>query len=70
MKRSIIILIILLACLSWVASPGAIRARSQPQEWQGQGRESVVSVVISSARIAFTWGMPAALIYQLRALLK
>ena len=68
MRRLITILIILLACLSWVASPGTIRARSQPREWQG--RESVVSVVISSARIAFTWGMPAALIYQLRALLK
>jgi len=69
-RRMTIILIILCACLFWPAGPGTIRPGSQPREWQGQGRESVVSVVISSSRVAFTLGMPAALIYELRALLK
>ncbi len=70
MRRAIIILAILLVCLIWLSSTGTIRPVSQPQEWQGQGKESFVSVVISSSRIAFTWGLPAALIYQLRALLE
>ncbi len=70
MRRMIIILIILFACLLWLASPGMIRPTSQPREWQGQEKESVFSVVISSSKIAFTWGMPAALFYELRALLR
>ncbi len=69
MRRMVFILIIILACLAWLASPGTIEPGSRRDGLPGEGKESVVSVIISSSRIAFTWGMPAALLYQLHTLL-
>jgi hypothetical protein len=68
LRRAIIVLIILFTCLLWLGSPSASPARPWPVERRGQGREPVVNIAISSSGIALTWGMPAALIYQMRAL--
>jgi hypothetical protein len=63
----IIIFVILFPFLLWLASPGAITPTLWPRERRGQGRAPVIGIVVSSSRVALTWGMPAALIYQLCA---
>lgn len=68
MRRMILILIVLFACLLWLHSPGTIVPRSGQGERQGGTKESFVSLVLTSSRIALSWGVPAALIYQLHAL--
>ncbi len=62
-RRALIMFIVFIACLSWLGTSGAITPRLRPAVWRGQ--ESFVSVMLSSSRIAVTWGMPTALIYQL-----